>query len=75
MTMSVTITDEQYQEITRYLTALRSGDGFEIMNDQPLNNKLAEFMATLPGGTPPSRENDEEIIRRNLLIWSPPSCP
>jgi len=73
--MGVIITDEQHQEIMRYLTDLRNGDAFAVMNNHTLNSKLANFMATLPGGTPPSRENDEEIIRRNLLIWSQPSCP
>jgi phage-related protein len=70
--MSVTITDEQYQEITRYLSELRNGDGFEIMNNNLLNNKLASFMATLPGAAP--QETIEETIRRKLLNWSQP-CP
>jgi hypothetical protein len=61
--MTVTVTDEQYQEITRYLSALINGDGFNIMNEQPLHNKLVKFMATLPGGTLPSRVSDEETRR------------
>jgi hypothetical protein len=74
-TMSVTITDEQYQEITRYLAVLLNGDGFEIMNKQPLHSKLAQFMATLPMQTLPEPESIENVIRNQLSAWSPPSCP
>jgi hypothetical protein len=73
--MSITITDEQYQEITRYLAVLLNGDGFEIMNKQPLHSKLAQFMATLPMQTLPEPESIENVIRNQLRAWSPPSCP
>jgi hypothetical protein len=75
MTMSVTITDEQFQEITRYLAALKSGDGFKIMNEQPLNRELVKFMATLPGQSPTEPESIENVIRNQLRAWSQPSCP
>jgi hypothetical protein len=66
--MSITITDEQFQEINRYLAALQNGDGFKIMNEQPLNNKLVEFMASLRGH--PTPDENEATIRANLRIWS-----
>jgi hypothetical protein len=72
--MSVTITDDQMQRIEYYLGELRDGNAQYIMESRRHHDTLVQFMASLRGQTP-SRENDEEIIRRNLLIWSPPSCP
>jgi hypothetical protein len=72
---TVTVTADQFRIIEDYLTRLRDGEAYHIMEKQPQHDALVKFMGTLPGGTPPSRENDEEIIRRNLLIWSQPSCP
>jgi hypothetical protein len=73
MNMSVTITDEQYSQIEFYLNGIRTGEAYRIMESRRHHDAIVSLMAGLRPHA--SRENDEEIIRRNLLIWSHPSCP
>ena len=67
--MSLTITDEQWTTIDYYLRCLRDGDVDHIIQSRRHHDTLVKFMATLAGRPIPSRENDEEIIRRNLQLW------
>jgi hypothetical protein len=67
-TMSVTITDEQFQKIEEYLTKVVKGEAYNIMEKQPDNDALVKFMASLRGHPP--ADDTEAIIRANLRIWS-----
>lgn len=66
---SVTITADQFRIIEDYLIRLRDGEAYHIMEKRPQHDALVKFIGTLPGRSPPSRENDEETIRRNLQLW------
>lgn len=72
---TVTVTADQYRIIEDYLTKLRDGEAYHIMEKRPQHDALVKFMGTLPGRTPAHPESDEAIIRRNLLIWSGGTLP
>lgn len=73
---TVTVTADQFRIIEDYLTKLRDGEAYHIMERRPQHDALVKFMGTLPGGSPPPfRESDEEIMRRHLSIWSGSTGP
>jgi hypothetical protein len=77
------MTAEQLTQVAMYLSRLRDGDDYDFDDKgkkryftQSWHHRdaLAGLVAALRPQTA-QMENDEEIIRRNLLIWSQPSCP
>jgi hypothetical protein len=76
MTMSVTITDEQYSQIEFYLNGIRTGEAYEIMQSTGHRDAIAKLMEEIcPPLILPTADETEASIRAQLLIWSQPSCP
>jgi hypothetical protein len=80
MTMSVTITDEQYADLMFYARELKNGNTFDVANGRrryftESRHHYDRLCILVDGCRKSTADETEAEIRAKLLIWSPPSCP